>query len=405
MKIDNFVEQCLNNCADKFAKIDTVSLYNQQKVVDAFRSNKIALRHFAATSGYGYDDVGRDTLCKLYADVFGAESAIVSPLITSGTHALTVALFGALKCGDTILFVSGEPYDTLSTVINGAAGSLADYGIKSYVVDLLSDGNFNFTDIESAIRKYKPTVVYFQRSRGYEWREAFSVAKLSEAISFVKKLCKCCVMVDNCYGEFVECEEPTNVGADICVGSLIKNIGGGIAPSGGYIVGKSKYIDAIAGRLTAPSVGMEVGSYAFGYREFYQGLFLAPHVTAQALKTATLFCYALSQLGYDVKPAPNETFYDIVCSIKFGDEKKLIDFCQSIQYVSPVDSFATPEPWAMPGYLDKVIMSAGCFVQGASIELSCDAPIRSPYIAYLQGGLTLEHGIIALKEVLRRIVK
>lgn len=404
-KIDNLLQTAIKNSAKQFERIDQIALFNQAKILDSFRKNKVALRHFAPTSGYGYDDIGRDTLCSVYADVFRAENAIVSPLLTSGTHALTVALFGLLRPNDTLLCISGKPYDTLSSVISGASGSLEDFGVKFQKVDLLDDGNFDNEAIALAINQYSPKVVYIQRSRGYEWRTALSISQIDDVCKFVRKYTDCCIMVDNCYGEFVEKLEPTAVGADLCVGSLIKNIGGGLASTGGYIVGTKKYVDMVADRLTAPSIGMEVGSYAHGYREFYQGLFLAPHTTAQAIKTATLFCSALSQLGYDVKPLPDENFYDIVCSVRFGNERDLIKFCQAIQYVSPIDSFVTPEPWDMPGYNDKVIMSAGCFVQGASIELSCDAPIKPPYIAYLQGGLTIEHGILALRQVLQSLLE
>ncbi|MCM1043602.1 MAG: methionine gamma-lyase family protein [Corallococcus sp.] len=402
--ISDIINNALDNCQSAFKRIDKIALSNQRKVLNAFRNNGVALRHFEGSSGYGYDDNGRDILGKIYAEIFDTEKAIVSPLITSGTHALTIALFGVLRPNDVMLSVSGEPYDTLRSVIHGDnIGSLKDFGVEYRQVNLI-DGQFDFESIRREIEQYRPKVVYLQRSRGYEWRDALSVEKISRLVEFVRKYTDCCIMVDNCYGEFVEEHEPTNVGADVCIGSLIKNIGGGISPTGGYIVGKSLYVDVIAGRFIAPSVGSEVGSYAYGYRNFYQGLFLAPHTVAQAIKTATLFSFALSNLGYDVKPMPNENFYDIVCSVKFNNKEKLVAFCQSIQKFSPVDSFAVPEPWDMPGYGEQVIMAAGCFVQGASIELSCDSPIKPPYIAYLQGGLTLEHGILALEEALQSLL-
>lgn len=400
--MNNLIKEHIEKCKKQFDEIDSVALYNQKKVLDAFRNNRVALRHFSGTSGYGYDDEGRDNLCRVFADVFNTEKAVVSPLITSGTHAITIALFGLVRSGDTILSITGAPYDTLHGVIEGSEGSLKDFGVNFYSVDL-KDGKMDFDAIGKSIEQYNPNVVYIQRSRGYEWRDAFSVQDIRKAVEFVRTKTGCCIVTDNCYGEFVEIEEPTDAGVDVAIGSLIKNPGGSIAPTGGYIVGKQKYIDRIAGRLTAPTVGMEVGSYAAGYRNFYQGLFLAPHVVAQSLKTATLFSSVLSSLGYDVKPLPNEKFYDIVCSVKFGDAQKLVNFVQAVQYVSPVDSYVTPEPWAMPGYDDEVIMAAGCFVQGASIELSCDGPIRPPYIGYLQGGVTLEHGIIALEKVLESL--
>lgn len=402
--MNELIKTHIEKCSARFAEIDAAALYNQKKVLDAFRKNRVALRHFNGTSGYGYDDEGRDNLARVFADVFHTEKAIVSPLLTSGTHAITVALFGLVKSGDVILSITGNPYDTLHGVINGTNGSLADYGVKFYSVPL-SDGKIDCDKVTEAIKKYCPSVIYIQRSRGYEWRDAFSTEDIFKAVQCVRSVTDACIAVDNCYGEFVETSEPIDAGADVVIGSLIKNPGGSIAPTGGYIAGKAKYIDKIAGRLTAPTVGTEVGSYAAGYRTFYQGLFLAPHVVAQSLKTAVLFSSVLGSLGYDVKPLPDEKFYDIVCSIRFGEKQKLIDFVQAIQYVSPVDSYVTPEPWAMPGYDDEVIMAAGCFVQGASIELSCDGPVRPPYIAYLQGGITFEHGIIALEKVLENLNK
>lgn len=402
--MNELIKTHIEKCSARFAEIDAAALHNQKKVLDAFRKNRVALRHFNGTSGYGYDDEGRDNLARVFADVFHTEKAIVSPLLTSGTHAITVALFGLVKSGDVILSITGNPYDTLHGVINGANGSLANYGVKFYSVPL-SDGKIDCDKVTEAIKKYCPSVIYIQRSRGYEWRDAFSTEDIFKAVQCVRSVTGACIAVDNCYGEFVETSEPTDAGADVVIGSLIKNPGGSIAPTGGYIAGKAKYIDKIAGRLTSPTVGTEVGSYAAGYRTFYQGLFLAPHVVAQSLKTAVLFSSVLGSLGYDVKPLPDEKFYDIVCSIRFGEKQKLIDFVQAIQYVSPVDSYVTPEPWAMPGYDDEVIMAAGCFVQGASIELSCDGPVRPPYIAYLQGGITFEHGIIALEKVLENLNK
>lgn len=402
--MNELIKTHIEKCSARFAEIDAAALHNQKKVLDAFRKNRVALRHFNGTSGYGYDDEGRDNLARVFADVFHTEKAIVSPLLTSGTHAITVALFGLVKSDDVILSITGNPYDTLHGVITGTNGSLADYGVKFCSVPL-SDGKIDCDKVTEAIKKYCPSVIYIQRSRGYEWRDAFSTEDIFKAVQCVRSVTDACIAVDNCYGEFVETSEPTDAGADVVIGSLIKNPGGSIAPTGGYIAGKTKYIDKIAGRLTAPTVGTEVGSYAAGYRTFYQGLFLSPHVVAQSLKTAVLFSSVLGSLGYDVKPLPDEKFYDIVCSIRFGEKQKLIDFVQAIQYVSPVDSYVTPEPWAMPGYDDEVIMAAGCFVQGASIELSCDGPVRPPYIAYLQGGITFEHGIIALEKVLENLNK
>ena len=395
--MNKIIKQALSNLSKRFAEIDEISLFNQQKVLNAFINNKIALRLFSPTTGSGYDDVGRDTLNKLFADVFCTQEAIVSPLIASGTHALTIALFGLLRPGQTLLCATGKPYDTLNDVIFGdGIGSLKDFGVNCVILPL-KDGKPDLQAIKAKCASVKPSLVAIQRSRGYDMRPAMSVKQINEIISAVK-VDGCRVMVDNCYGEFTEREEPSN--ADVLVGSLIKNPGGGIAPTGGYICGKSDAIAQIEGRLTSPSIGREVGSYAGDYRPFYQGLFLSAHVTAQSIKTALLFSQVFSSLGYETLPNPADPIDDIICSIMFNDEQKLIDFCKTIQSVSPVDSFASPEPWAMPGYNDKVIMAAGAFVQGSSIELSCDAPIRPPYTAYLQGGLTFEHGIIALEKCL-----
>lgn len=389
------IDTAIEKLSDQFKAVDEIAFVNQQKVLNAFINNRVALRHFNPTTGYGYDDVARDTLNKIYAEVFGTEDAIVSPLITSGTHALTIALFGLLRPNQTLLCITGKPYDTLNDVIFGEGyGSLKDFGVRCRIVPL-KDGAPDIPAIKAAIKSENPSVVMIQRSRGYDMRPALSVEQINELIALADRQ-KSKILLDNCYGEFVQATEPSQ--ADAIVGSLIKNVGGGIAPTGGYICGSRAAINMIEGRLTAPSIGREVGSYAGDYRLFYQGLFMAPHVTAQSVKTAMLFSQVLSALGYETMPKPNEKFFDIICSVKFGDENKLIDFCKTIQSASPVDSFAAPEPWDMPGYNDKVIMAAGAFVQGASIELSCDAPIRPPYIAYFQGGLTLEHGIIALRK-------
>lgn len=398
------ITKSLEQTKQKFATLDETALFNQQKVLQAFGNNNVALRHFAGTSGYGNDDVGRDTLNNVVAEIFGTEKAVVSPLIASGTHALTLALFGVLRPGDVVLSVSGEPYDTLSDVIHGEnIGSLKDFGVTFHSLPLV-DGDFDYAEIANFLKNNKVRMVYVQRSRGYAWRLALTIAQIEKLCAFVKGISRDIVIFcDNCYGEFVEKSEPTQVGVDYCAGSFIKNIGGGIAPTGGYIVGKEKFVDLVAGRLTAPSIGAEIGSYAFGYRLFFQGLFMAPHTVNQALKTALLFSQTLTNRGYDVSPRPDQNFGDIVCSIKLGSEEKMVKFCQAVQTISPIDSFVLPQPWSQPGYADKVIMAAGCFVQGASIELSCDGPIREPYVVYLQGGLTLEHGILALQKVIENL--
>lgn len=393
--MNSIIKQALDALKSRFEEVDATALFNQKKVLDAFVNNRIALRHFAPTSGYGYDDVGRDTLNKLFSEVFNTEDAIVSPLITSGTHALTVALFGLLRPGQTLLCATGKPYDTLNDVIFGdGIGSLKDFGIKCEIVPM-QNGKPDIAEIKTRVKKCNPSVFMVQRSRGYDMRPALSV----DDINFLASLAPsgCFTMTDNCYGEFTETSEPAT---DVIVGSLIKNPGGGIAPTGGYICGKRLAIAQIESRFTAPSIGREVGSYACDYRPFYQGFFTAPHTTAQSIKTALLFSRTFSSLGYETLPKPDDKVDDIICSIAFGDEQKLIEFCKTIQSVSPVDSFASPEPWDMPGYNDKIIMAAGAFVQGASIELSCDAPIRPPYTAYLQGGLTFEHGLIAAERCL-----
>ncbi len=370
---------------------------NQKKVLEAFQNNNVALRHFSGTSGYGYDDIGRDTLCKVFADIFHSEAAIVSPLIASGTHALTLALFGILRPNDKMLAISGSPYDTLLSVINGKnIGSLKDFGVK-YEEISLKNNDFDFEAIEKSIKCEIPKLIFIGRSRGYEWRDALSVEKIGKAIDFIKNIDKnIVVMVDNCYGEFMDILEPTDVNADMMVGSLIKNPGGGLAPTGGYIAGKESVIEQVAFRLTSPSIGMEIGSYTGGYRQFYQGIFLAPHTTMNATKGSALFAQVFSDFGYEVCPEPTAKCNDTVRSIKFNTKYELISFIQSIQKASPIDSNVLPMPWAMPGYDDEVIMAAGTFVAGASIELSADSPIKEPYIAYVQGGLTYEHVKLAV---------
>lgn len=404
--IDNkdFIKKCEDKLADKFALIDDISYYNQSKVMQAFSNNNIAIRHFAGTSGYGYGDEGRDTLGKLYAEVFNTESGIVSPHLLSGTHTISVALFGLVKRGDTVLCVSGMPYDTIRPVIFGDnIGSLKDLGVNFICCDLTADGKFDYEKISSCMQG-KVDLVYIQRSRGYELRDAFSCEEIGEVCSFLRqKSFDGCIFVDNCYGEFVEKNEPTDVGADVCVGSLIKNAGGGIAPTGGYIVGKDEYIQAIGRRFTAPSIGLEVGSYEQGYRYFYQGLFLAPHTVNQALKVSLLIGMAMTELGYKNYPSIDKIPHDITRCIEFGSADKMVNFIREVQFSSPVDSYVTCEPWDMPGYDDKIIMAAGTFVSGASIELSADGPVKPPYLAYFQGGLTYEHGKYALNKILNKL--
>lgn len=400
---------CETALAQQFRLLDDISLYNQKKVLSAFQNNAVQARHMFGTTGYGYDDVGRDMLCKLYADVFHAESAIVSPNIVSGTHALTLMLFAVLRPDDELLAVSGMPYDTLTDVIRGKnKGSLADFGVKFNCIDVKIDENltpqFDYDSIEKALKSRKIKAVFAARSRGYSLRQAISVQNIADLTTFVKKISpETLVIIDNCYGEFVEKYEPTDFGADLIAGSLIKNIGGGIAPTGGYVAGRADLVEQASYRLTAPSLGMEEGSYAYGYLPYFQGLFSAPSVVKNALKGSLLFAKAYSELGFETLPRDNMMPYDIVTSIKLGSSERLIDFCGAIQAVSPIDSNVKPMPWDMPGYQDQVIMAAGAFVQGSSIELSADGPMKEPYIAYIQGGITYEHAVIALEHTLKTI--
>lgn len=408
MTAEELIKQSEKQLAENFGRADEISEYNQEKVLKAFNKNGIALRHFNATTGYGYGDDGRFALGDVFADSLGAEAGIVSPALLSGTHALTVALFGVLRTGDAVLSVSGMPYDTIRGVIYGDGnGSLKDFGISFDCTPLTDEGKFDKERIKREMERLgdRLKMIYIQRSRGYELRDAFTVAEIGDICTFVRGLgFKGCIFTDNCYGEFVEKQEPCEVGADIAVGSLIKNPGGGLAPTGGYIVGKAEYIDKIGRRLTAPSIGNEVGSYAYGYRLFYQGLFMAPHTVNQAVKGSLLIGKCMETLGYENFPKLEKTPADITRAIRFDTAEQLCAFIQSVQEASPVDSFVTLEPWDMPGYDSKVIMAAGCFVEGASIELSADAPVKEPYTAYFQGGLTYEHCKYALKKILAKLL-
>ena len=376
-----------------FARIDEIADYNTQKVLAAFRAHRVSDTMFAGTTGYGYDDHGRDTLEEIYADLFGTEAGLVRLGFVNGTHALSCALFGALEPGDVMLSVTSAPYDTLlNTVTGDCPGSMKRYGIGYRQVDL-KDGRLDLDAIEKAAAADDVKMVFLQRSRGYAVRQTLSCAEIGEACAVVRRVNpNAVIMVDNCYGEFTEELEPTQVGADMCAGSLIKNPGGGLAPTGGYIVGRKDLVERAAYRLTAPGIGGECGCTMGQNRRLYQGLFLAPHVTAQAIKTAVFCAKVMQLLGFTVDPAPEAPRYDIIQTIAFGAPDPLRRFCEGIQAGAPVDSFVTPEPWAMPGYDDPVIMAAGAFVQGASIELSADAPMREPYVCYMQGGLTYPVG-------------
>lgn len=376
-----------------FSRIDEIADYNTQKVLAAFRAHRVSDTMFAGTTGYGYDDHGRDTLEEIYADLFGTEAGLVRLGFVNGTHALSCALFGALEPGDVMLSVTSAPYDTLlNTVTGDCPGSMKRYGIGYRQVDL-KDGRLDLEAIEKAAAADDVKMVFLQRSRGYAVRQTLSCAEIGEACAVVRRVNpNAVIMVDNCYGEFTEELEPTRVGADMCAGSLIKNPGGGLALTGGYIVGRKDLVERAAYRLTAPGIGGECGCTMGQNRLLYQGLFLAPHVTAQAIKTAVFCAKVMQLLGFTVDPAPEAPRYDIIQTIAFGAPDPLRRFCEGIQAGAPVDSFVTPEPWAMPGYDDPVIMAAGAFVQGASIELSADAPMREPYVCYMQGGLTYPSG-------------
>ena len=408
MTAEELIKISESQLVEQFKRADEISEYNQEKVLKAFNKHSIALRHFNATTGYGYGDEGRFVLGDVFADALGAETGIVSPALLSGTHALTVALFGVLRMGDSVLSVSGMPYDTIRGVIFGEGnGSLKDFGITFDCTPLQENGKFDKEQIKQDIMRLGNSLkmIYIQRSRGYELRDAFTILEIEEICRFVRELgFSGCIFVDNCYGEFVEKQEPCDVGADVLVGSLIKNPGGGLAPTGGYIVGKAEYIDKIGRRLTAPSIGNEVGSYAYGYRLFYQGLFIAPHTVNQAIKGSLLIGKCMENLGYENFPKLDKTPSDITRAIRFNTAEQLCAFIQSVQEASPVDSFVTLEPWDMPGYDSKVIMATGCFVEGASIELSADAPVKEPFTAYFQGGLTYEHCKYALKKILAKLI-
>ncbi|MFV0239274.1 MAG: aminotransferase class I/II-fold pyridoxal phosphate-dependent enzyme [Lacrimispora sphenoides] len=383
---------------ERFKEIDETAEYNQMKVIKAMQHNRVSDIHFAATTGYGYNDLGRDTLEAVYASVFHTESALVRPNLISGTHALTVALSGNLRPGDELLSPVGKPYDTLEEVIGirDSAGSLKEYGVVYRQVDLLDDGTFDYESIGKAVNE-KTKLVTIQRSKGYDTRPTFSVSQIGELISFVKKIKPDVIcMVDNCYGEFVERIEPSDVGADMVVGSLIKNPGGGIAPIGGYIAGREDCIDRASYRLTAPGLGKEVGATLGLNQSFFQGLFLSPTVVAGALKGAVFAANVYEKLGFSVVPDGSQSRHDIIQAVTFGKPEGVIAFCQGIQAAAPVDSFVTPEPWDMPGYDAPVIMAAGAFVQGSSIELSADGPIKPPYAVYFQGGLTWFHAKLGI---------
>lgn len=391
----------------RFKAIDRVSFINTQKILTAFSNHRVSDSYFSGTTGYGYDDQGRDRLEEIYAEVFGAEAALVRTGFVNGSHAITCGLFACVTSGDTMLSVTGNVYDTLQTVTGQhgkLGGTFADYGIGFEIVDM-KDGLPDWDAIR--IRAAEPHIkaVYIQRSRGYDIRQTLSIDEIGRICAIVREVNpEAVIMVDNCYGEFCDTREPTQVGADLICGSLIKNPGGGLAPSGGYVAGRKDLVDRAACRLTLPGIGAECGASLGQNRALYQGFFMAPHTTAQALKTASFCTYLMGLLGYEVTPSPDRAGLDIIHTVNFGAPEKLKAFCRGIQAGSPVDSYVTPEPWAMPGYSDEVIMAAGAFIQGSSIELSADGPMRPPYTAFIQGGLTYESGKLGIMTAVQSLL-
>ncbi|WP_084781811.1 methionine gamma-lyase family protein [Bacillus niameyensis] len=404
-KLIEIVEEQINPI---HREIEKMIEKNQYRVLKSFQKHRVSDTHFTPSTGYGYGDIGREVLEQIYADVFGAEAGLVRPQIISGTHAISISLFGVLRPGDELLYITGKPYDTLEEIVGirgNNNGSLKDFQIDYQSVPLANNGFIDFAAVEKQI-KPNTKVIGIQRSKGYGTRPSFTIAQIKEMIAFVKEIKpEVIVFVDNCYGEFVEELEPCHVGADLMAGSLIKNPGGGIVKTGGYIVGKQEYVEACSYRMTAPGLGAEAGASLYSMHEMYQGFFLAPHITGQALKGAVFTSALLESVGLNTSPKWNDKRTDLIQSVQFEDREKMIAFCQAIQAVSPVDSYVTPTPSLMPGYEDEVIMAAGTFIQGASIELSADGPIRPPYIAYVQGGLTYAHVKIAVTTALNQLLE
>ncbi len=404
-KIVSLVEDAQRSLASRFEYVDALSETNTFKVIDAFRQENIGAHHFTASNGYGYSDAGRDSLARVFARIFGAHSAVVSPHIACGTHAIALALYAVMRPSETLISVTGRPYDTLNEVIGDSrtdTGSLVNLGVEYKQVEFKEQGKIDIQEaIKVAAECENPKAVFLQRSRGYEWRSALSMSEIEEFSKAIKKVYPdIIIIVDNCYGEFCEKTEPTQHGADLVAGSLIKNPGGGLAPTGGYIAGRQDLISLVENRLVCPGLGGEVGSYEASYRPFFQGLFMAPHVVGEALKGSILSAKVFEMLGYDVYPSSDAFRSDITQSIKLNDEELLLAYTRGIQSASAVDSRAVPQPWDMPGYSDRIVMAAGTFVQGSSIELSADAPIRPPYIVYAQGGLSYSHMKLGLMSAL-----
>ena len=407
MDINKLALEVEDEIKEQIKNVDKICLENSKKVLDAFQKNGLSEIHFGATTGYGYNDVGRETIENIYKEIFKAEDALVRVQFISGTHALTVCLFGLLRPGDTMLAISGKPYDTLDEVIGikENPSSLKSFGVDFEKIELI-DNDFDYEEIKKALKNKKYKLIEIQRSKGYSTRKSITLDKVEKVIKTIREIDKdVIIMIDNCYCEFVGTKEPIEIGADICVGSLIKNLGGGIAPNGAYIVGRKDLVELCGERLTAPGEGKEVGPTLGINKEFLMGLFFAPSVVASSVKTAIFTAKMMENLGYKVEPKYDEERADIVQNIEFGDPDKLIKYCQGIQMGSPVDSTSIPEPWDMPGYTDQVIMAAGAFTQGSSIELSCDGPLRAPYIAYQQGGLTYEYGKLGVISAINNFLK
>ena len=406
--LQTIIEEVENQISPIHKEIDRMIEINQYRVLKSFQDHRVSDTYFTPSTGYGYGDIGRDELEKIYADVFGAEAGLVRPQIISGTHAISIALFGVLRPGDELLYITGKPYDTLEEVIGirgENSGSLKDFGISYNCVELTEEGAVDFTAVQN-LMKPNTKVIGIQRSKGYAERPSFTIENIKEMVRFVKEMNpEVVIFVDNCYGEFVEDMEPCHVGADLMAGSLIKNPGGGIVKTGGYIVGRKKWVEACSYRMTSPGIGSEAGASLYSLLEMYQGFFLAPHITGQALKGAVFTSALLEHVGLNTMPKWNAKRTDLIQSVQFNNEQMMIEFCQAIQYASPVDSYVTPYPSYMPGYEDDVIMAAGAFIQGASIELSADGPIRPPYTAYVQGGLTYAHVKIAITMALNRLIE
>lgn len=406
-RVLTLINECEKTCKNEFEEISRIEFENQLKVLNAFNKNRIQAFHFIGSSGYGHNDIGKEKISDVFKDIFHTESAFVSPLISCGTEAISHTLLGILRPNDTMLCISGTPYDTLKNIIFGVegkdVGSLKDYGIKYEEIDLVNN-DFDIPSIEKAIKKYSPKIVYIQRSRGYSLRNALSIAQIERAIKAVKKLTNAYIAVDNCYGEFTETLEPTDVGADLVVGSLLKNMGGGIAPTGGYLAGKEELIEQIIYKMMSPALGADNGSYEPGYKAFFEGVFVSPHVVAEAKKVVVLASACLNKLGYETIPKLGDNLSDIVSCIKFNDKNKLIDFTRAIQYASAIDSDSVLEAGEMDGYDDLIIMASGSFNQGSSIELSCDGPMREPYAGFLQGSLSYAHGKIGLMNAISAII-